>query len=281
MLTTQLVSVLLKTTVTGLVLLGSQAYAASRPQLAQIGRDRPAADISSRFGDRLKQFKTNTDSYFTPPTDSSPRSGSRTTTGTRNGSCLSETETAFTILGPEDTESVAGQTISAHPEFVWYLPESDLPFPVIFRLLAPDESGVPVPVHVAELSYAPGFVKYALPTDLPALTPGKEYRWQVIVECNPNYPSRALVQELSFEVVSAPPDLTQALATATTAAERALAYGSAGLWYDAIAQVAEPETAEALQIRSGLLNDLAALVATSNQTLSQDIAQIAQTTANP
>jgi Domain of Unknown Function (DUF928) len=222
-------------------------------------------------------------SFFQPPRNRRSRSNSRTTTGTRQGSCLSDTETAFTIFGPD---AMMGQTVSTHPEFVWHLPESEIDFPVIFRLLAPDEAGIPTLVHTEVLTYTAGFMKYQLPPTVPALSAGKEYRWQIVIECNANYPSRSLSQELSFEVVPASSELSQALSTAVTEADKASAYGQAGLWYDAIAQVIAPVTGQVTEgttienqaARTGLLRDLAESES-ENEELSQDILSIAEMTA--
>jgi hypothetical protein len=239
----------------------------------------PIVNVSSSFQPpnnprSQSRSRTTTGTYFQPPRN--PRSrGSRTTTGTRQGSCLSDTETAFTIFGPDAT---IGQTVSTHPEFVWHLPASETAFPVIFRLLAPNEAGIPTPIHTEILTYSAGFMKYQLPPTLPAVSAGIEYRWQVVVECNPNYPSRSLVQELSFEVVPAPAGLSQALSTAATETDKAAAYGQAGLWYDAIAPVSQATTAAAQEARTALLQDLAELES-ANEELSQDILSIAETTA--
>lgn len=214
---------------------------------------------------------------FRPPSNPRPRSGSRTTTGTRQGSCLgSDVDAGFAILGPEDPANVLGRTAATHPTFVWYLPESAEAFPVIFRLLAPNADGKMERVHSETLTYAPGFSSYQLPSTVSALTSGKEYRWQVVVECNPNYPSRSLVQELSFEVVAPPAGIAQGAATGT---DLAAVYGEAGLWYEAIAQVAKGNTPAEQQTRTDLLLDLAISLAADNPQLSEDIRNIAEVTA--
>ncbi len=220
--------------------------------------------------------------YFTPPKDARPLRGPATPGGSRYGGCLGLTDTTFTTLGPKDTELVMGQTVSTHPEFVWYLPESETPFTIIFRLLEPNEANTPIPIFEESLDYTAGFFKYQLPQTEKALSPGVNYRWQVIVECNPAYPSRSLVQELSFEVVAPTATLSQALSTATTDAERALAYGQAGIWYNAIAEVAEATTLTAQQTRGGLLSDLANSISPESDPLRQDIlAIVAATTPAP
>ena len=261
--------------ISAVLLLSPNVAAQQGSPLAQASpnlEDTPAA-LEPPYNPRpTRGTLTTTGTYFRPPDNPRPRSGSRTTTGTRQGGCLGNTETAFTILGPEAT---VGKTLSSHPEFVWYLPESDVTFPVVFRLLAPNEAGIPTPVHTAELSYTAGFTSYQLPSEVPALVADKEYRWQVVVACNPNYPSRSLAQELSFEVVPLPAGLAQSIPPSASAEGRALTYGQAGLWYDAIALVARATTPAAVDVRMGLLRDLAA-IEMENEQLSQDIFKLAE-----
>ncbi|NJM99604.1 MAG: DUF928 domain-containing protein [Phormidesmis sp. RL_2_1] len=191
---------------------------------------------------------------FRPPNNPRRRSGYRTTTGTRQGSCVGDSETAFTILGPSET---MGLTASTRPSFAWYLPPSETAYPVQFRLLAPNERGIPAPIYTTDLDYADGFNTYQLPAEAAALSPGIEYRWQIVVVCDAGYLSRSLNQERSFELVSPSTELQQSLATATTAAEQALAYGENGVWYDAIAQVAQANTSQSIAVRQALLAALA------------------------
>ncbi|MEM9482450.1 MAG: DUF928 domain-containing protein [Cyanobacteria bacterium P01_F01_bin.116] len=212
--------------------------------------------------------------YFRPPSNPRLGSGYRTSTGTRYGACLGVTETAFTLFGPDDSELIAGLTTSSHPTFAWHLPETEATVPVIFRLLAPDEDNIPVPVYQTKLDYDAGLMIHQLPDTLQALTMDTEYRWQVIVECNPEFPAQAIIQERSFEVVPTSATLAQALSSATTASDRAVAYGQAGVWYDAIAQVAQARTATDSETRTGLLTDLAASLPEEKEQLRQDILDI-------
>ena len=258
--------------ISALLLLSPSVAAQQSLAQASLNLEGPPAAFEPPSNPRpTRGILTTTGTYFRPPDNPRPRSGSRTTTGTRQGGCLGNTETPFTILGPEAT---VGRTLSTRPEFVWYLPESDIDFPVIFRLLAPNESDIPVPIYTTELPYTSGFSTYQLPSDAPALVANKEYRWQVVIACNPNYPSRSLAQELSFEVVPASASLNQSLATSASATERALAYGKEGIWYDAIAQVAQGTTAIDRAHRAGLLRDLVA-TDIENEQLSRDILNIA------
>lgn len=225
----------------------------------------------NRPGLERRTVTTTTGTYFRPPRDSRP-AGDSTTTGTRSGGCLGLTDTPFTLLGPT---AVLGQTTAERPEFVWHLPEIDGSFPVVFRLLAPDSEGIPDLVHSDVLDYAAGFSSYQLPASVPALPPGVAYRVQVYVECNPNYPSQDLVQEVPFEVVAAPPTLGAALTAASTDAERAIAYGQAGLWYDALAEVAPGSSDTDRQTRRQLLLDLAASLDGDSEALGEALEAIA------
>lgn len=208
------------------------------------------APIKAATSDR----PTVTAKAFRPPGNARRVGGYRTTTGTRQASCVGDTETPFTILGPSET---IGITASTRPSFAWYLPPSETAYPVQFRLLAPNDKGIPAPIYTADLDYIGGFNTYQLPAEAAALSPGTDYRWQIVVVCDPGYLSRSLNQERSFEVVPPSDDLQQALATATSEAAQAVAYGENGFWYDAIAQVAHANNSQSISVRQALLSDLA------------------------
>ncbi|MEM9809574.1 MAG: hypothetical protein AAF959_30365, partial [Cyanobacteria bacterium P01_D01_bin.56] len=103
----------------------AQASLLRQPQLAQFT---PPED-SQLDGDAII---TSTGTYFRAPRESRPRSGPRTSTGTRGG-CLGNTDPAFAVLGPSGVDNVLGQTVSNRPTFTWYLPEIEGAFPVKFR----------------------------------------------------------------------------------------------------------------------------------------------------
>ena len=227
---------------------------------------------NAEVGTKALMAKAGT--HFQPPKDATASSRARTTTGTRRGGCLGPTETAFTIFGPDASEKVLGRTTSGYPTFVWHLPETTTDFPVIFRLLAPNEANIPVAIYETTLTYSSGFVVHQLPSTLSPLSPQTEYRWQVIIECNPEFPSQALIQELSFEVVPPTTALSQTLAVATTAAEKAIIYGQEGLWYDAIAQIIQMQSIDDKQALQGLLSDLAVSMPPHQEQLRQNILEI-------
>jgi len=218
----------------------------------------------------VQEFTARTKA-FQPPSNPRRIRGHRTTTGTRQGSCVGNTDTAFTLLGPSET---VGLSASTRPEFVWNLPPSDEAYPVQFRLLAPNADGIPAPIHTDELSYKAGITKYSLPAEVTDLSPDVEYRWQVVVVCDANYLSRSLNQELSFEILLPEAALQQSLQNATTDAQRAVAYGESGFWYDAIAEVAQSNEPQAQTVLQTLLEDLAAVEA-ENESLSESLLELA------
>ncbi len=193
--------------------------------------------------------------YFQPRAGDRDFRGTRTTTGTRSGSC-SANGSVFSGLGPR---SVTGLTTSSRPEFVWYMTDAIAESPMLFRLLALDENGQASLVDSAELSAQAGFMRYQLPDSVPPLEEGKDYLWQVIVRCDPNRMSSFLTSTLPLQVVAPTPELTATLATATTDAEKAITYGNAGVWYNAMALVSAGTSAVDKDVRTGLLQDLADL----------------------
>ena len=191
--------------------------------------------------------------FYRPSPQTRRASRSTRITGHRTASCASE-GLPISLLAPR---SIVSQTTLAHPEFVWYLPPIENNPPVIFQLLSVDRSGNLSKIYSQEMSYSVGYVTYQLPPDAPELTNNQEYEWQVIVDCNPSRPSKSIVQNRAIERVIPTTELTQALSTATTTEQKALAYGQAGLWYDAIAQVANATTPNTIALRTNLLQYLA------------------------
>lgn len=205
---------------------------------------------------------------FVPPPNRRRQPGNRTTTGTRQDSCVGDAQTAFTLLAPNE---YMGVSASYQPSLSWYLPESEYLYPVVLRVYLPGEEGE---IIEATLPYQSGITTYALPTDMP-LVPGERYRWQVAILCNENRPSQALVEDTWLEVVAPTEGLQRSLNQATTDAERALAYGREGFWYDAIALVSQLNDPEAITVRRQLLENLAS-IEESNEALQENILNIIQ-----
>lgn len=182
-----------------------------------------------------------------------PSSPSESGTTGKRGGCTGETETVLTALAPYKH---TGQTISTHPTFAWFVPDSQS-FPMEVRLYRYDTNGGRELLQTMELQSVPGIMKQSLPEDKPGLSVGERYLWQVVIFCDRNQPSGNLVTEAEIDVVEMPADLETALATTTDSIERAKLYAEAGVWYDAIAEaLGTPESTRTREYVLGLLDDL-------------------------
>lgn len=188
---------------------------------------------------------------YQPPSDPSAPSSGTSTAGTRGG-CSGKVDGGLTALAPL---SHTGQTTSTHPTFLWFVADTQA-YPLEFRLYQ-QTSGRRQLLHKVKMQSQPGLMQVSLPTNQPALVPGKLYSWQVILSCNPNHPSGDSVAGATLQVVSMPSSVRSQLSSTKSASDRATVYSQNGLWYDAIAQVSQPNsTVPAKQLQS-LLTDLA------------------------
>jgi hypothetical protein len=188
---------------------------------------------------------------YIPPSEPSSPQESTGSTG-RRGGCSGEAETELTALAPQ---SYVGQTISTYPTFAWFIPDAQ-PFQVEFHLYE-YSSGNRQLIQKIDLQSSPGIMTWSLPPEQPGLSIGQRYIWQVVVHCNPNRPSSALVAEAEIEVVETSSDLEIELDAAPDGFARARLYGEAGLWYDAFSEVlAAGQSTAARDAKLGLLNNL-------------------------
>lgn len=129
--------------------------------------------------------------------------------------------------------SHVGQTISSHPTLTWYVPDTQV-LTIEFYLYELAADANRVLVQQTNLQSQPGVMEFTLPMDQAGLEIGKRYYWQVVLLCDPNHPSRAIVAGAEIERIAASPDLTNALASARNLTERAEIYAKESLWYDAM-----------------------------------------------
>ena len=208
---------------------------------------------------------STTRANYVPPSDASAPTSAPTITGRRGGCCGNEI-TNLTALAPH---SHVGQTISTHPTFSWYVPDSES-LPMEFHLEEYNDQGDRHRIQKIELQSTPGIMSLSLPETLPGLEVGRRYRWQVVLLCRPNYPSRALVAGAEIELVETPSTLKTGLATVHDRTQRAHLFTESGFWYDAFAELQGANNSQV-----ALLEDLSSLEnATGQHTQSTQLQQI-------
>lgn len=160
------------------------------------------------------------------------RGAPRTPTGStgRRGGCTTQGGASLTALAPL---SHVGQTTSSHPTLAWFVPDGQI-LPIEFYLYELGENGHRSLVQQANLQSTPGIMSLPLSANQPGLEIGKRYYWQVVLLCNPNYPSSAAVAGAEIERITLASSLNNDLATANSLPQQAELYAEASLWYDAM-----------------------------------------------
>lgn len=122
-------------------------------------------------------------------------------------------------------------TVSTHPTFYWYV--SATSSPVRFTLVEP---GVVKPILDRRFTIAqPGVVGVKLPSDVPGLVAGKQYRWTVAIVCDKERPSANTYAYGWISRVAVTPELKSKLAKVSSNSQhRSLVYAQSGIWYDAL-----------------------------------------------
>ncbi|MDY7015245.1 MAG: DUF928 domain-containing protein [Cyanobacteriota bacterium] len=183
------------------------------------------------------------------PVDPDSQSSGGTTRGCSGG------EMPLTVLA---SQNAVGRTSSQHPTFAWFVPDDSASRPIEFTIYEWVRGGRPTEVRRVSLQSLPGVMALSpFSQNELGLELGKEYRWQVILHCDPDNPSTALVSEASIEIVELPAAVQTQLNGTADRAEKAEIYAEAGLWYDALAEalsLAEPSKLG--EMGSMLLNDL-------------------------
>jgi hypothetical protein len=216
--------------------------------------------------------------YKNPETgDDAPNSQTTSIAATR-GVCNSSADSAeqkansttLTALAPY---SHVGKSTATNPTLTWYVSDRES-YPLEFWLYEFEPSrydGKGKAVYQAKLASSAGIMTHSLPTEQVNLTPGKDYIWQVAIICNPNSPSQSLVVNNQIKVVEIAPTVTTQLNTTSDVVTRANIYAQAGLWYDALAEVAtQPNDPQATELTIKLLSQLAATEQPDNSSPSAE-----------
>jgi Domain of Unknown Function (DUF928) len=192
---------------------------------------------------------------YKPNTNTTSPKSPTTTTGTRGG-CNEQTPTTLTALAPQ---SQIGQTVSQFPTFSWFVPDSQ-PLPMEFRLYKYDASNRPQLIEKVKMQSKPGIMQRSLSRDHPGLSINQTYRWQVVIFCNPNRPSTALVTEALVKVIEINPTLKKQVSTTNNALEKVELFAKSNFWYDALGESFKNSNKESVKNHQlNLLENLASL----------------------
>lgn len=170
---------------------------------------------------------------YSPPSRPTPE---RTDgTGVRSSPALScRQDPSMMFLAAMAPTTHTGETVTGRPTLYAYFTGSQ---PLEFRLT---EAGKTKPL-ITQVIQAdrPGFIPIAYPEEQPELTIGKDYRWSVEVVCNPKRRYENVGRlEVPLRRVAPTQSLKTSLTQAKTVFDRASAYAAAGVWYDAVDQLA-------------------------------------------
>ena len=156
-----------------------------------------------------------------------------------------------------------GHSASINPTFTWYVSDRE-PYPIKFTLyelgLSDNSQDKATKIYEVELKNTSGIMTHSLPTKQANLTPGKTYLWRVTVVCNRAMPSENIMVSNRITIVETDPTITTQINAASDRSKRAKIYAQAGLWYDAIAEVATAQNdLQAEDYRVKLISQLAAI----------------------
>jgi hypothetical protein len=207
------------------------------------------AVIASVVGLLLNSAAPGLAGYKPPRLPSRPKTAS-TTTGTRG--CSSQTGIPVIAIAPQQH---VGQTTSLYPTFTWFMPD-EKSYPMEFELYElSDKSRKSLIRQPVQSQF--GLMQFTLPKDRPALAIGKQYSWQVVVYCNKNRPSSALVAKAELMVQVPDPTLSAAMKTIVDPLIRADRYATEGFWYDAMREAVAVPGPKGKALRDSLFKDLA------------------------
>ena len=139
----------------------------------------------------------------------------------------------LTALVPLNNRVVWGKTIATHPHFLFYLPQGSA-----IEFVLQDEAdnyiyqtSLQVPLNDR------GIVSIAVPRTATPLENNKIYQWTLSLSCENNSGAFVYVQG-SIEKTALNPAIQNQLQTADDT-EKAAIYANKGIWYDAIALLAQ------------------------------------------
>ncbi|MBF2017368.1 MAG: DUF928 domain-containing protein [Rivularia sp. T60_A2020_040] len=156
-----------------------------------------------------------------PPKESSRVGGSR--------GCPGEGNIPLTVLLAPHT--FVGKTASVRPTLAWFASKPEKTEIHLYEFGSNDKMHQTIAIAKIHKSQTrAGINKFKLPPDK-ALTAGKHYLWQVLVQCTDG---SNFIQEAEFEIVQKSGTLEAQLFNVTDSSQRANIYARNELWYEAL-----------------------------------------------
>lgn len=169
--------------------------------------------------------------YYTPPDMGLP--GRREGSGSRGTAMVSPL--SLTALSPENS---FGLTVAERPTFFFYVPQLlDQDEPVVEFVLL-DEATNTVVYETTIVTTAVGVLQVELPETVLPLEVDKPYHWYFSIIIDATDRSSDLFVDGWVQRVIPDSELAAKLAVATPG-DRPTLYASTGIWYDALAELAE------------------------------------------
>jgi hypothetical protein len=129
-------------------------------------------------------------------------------------------------------------TVSAHPTFLVYVPQTSAK---TVELTLEDRDGKGIYQRTINLTGTPGIVRFSLPASTPELEIGKDYRWLVLMNCQPSTAEDPFAEGLVRRIK---PDSSLSQVDGKKPLEQVSLYAKSGIWYDAVANLAALQKAQ-------------------------------------
>jgi Domain of Unknown Function (DUF928) len=170
---------------------------------------------------------------FNPSSGTGGGSPSQTGPLGSHGPCDLNTQSGETpqivALLPNQSDWIT--TVDAHPTFWFYMPFAASEFPSIQFVLR-NAAGEKIDDQTLQLNNTqPGFLSVQVSANAPEMEVGQQYRWTMVFTCAEG--AEMTIRNLVSRVAPTP-QLQEALSSARTPQEQALAYASNGIWLDAL-----------------------------------------------
>ncbi|MBD2664324.1 hypothetical protein B6N60_01123 [Richelia sinica FACHB-800] len=157
--------------------------------------------------------------------------------GTRSPSCLSLEEGKPSLTAVMPTKENAGQTISEHPTFYWYVPKTTAKMGEFVLI---DDQGEEIHKANVKLPDIASIVRFSLPNTT-SLKIGKNYQWYFTMLCDTDDWSQNQFVSGSIQRTTLSSSLDNYL-DRSAPLKQAKIYAQYKIWYDTLDRVAQIRT---------------------------------------